>query len=57
MDSDLFSGVGLIEPTRDSNKRVMVTRPVMKTSKMVPVKVANISPVGATIKEREKEIS
>lgn len=54
MDILLGSCVELIEPTRDSNKLEIVVRFLIKTSKMAPVCVANISLVETTTK---KEIS
>lgn len=51
MGNDLGSCVGLVEPTEDSHKHLLVARTLIKTSKTVPVRIANIAPVGTTIRK------
>lgn len=53
METDLGSCVGLVEPTKDCNKNVIVARTLVKTARTVPVRIANILPQGTTIKKGE----
>lgn len=51
--SNLGSCVGLVEPAEDSNKHLLVARTLIKTSKTVLVRVANIAPVGIRIRKED----
>lgn len=49
MGNDLVSCVGLNEPAENPNIHLLVGRTLIKASKTVPVRVANVAPVGTTI--------
>lgn len=55
-DNSLGRCVGLVEPAKDSNKHLLIARTVVKTPKTVPLRVANISLVGVTVKKRSRVV-
>lgn len=52
MGNDIESCVELVGPAEDPNKYMLVARTLIKTFKTGPIRVANIAPVGTTIKKR-----
>lgn len=51
IETDLGSCVGLVEPTKDCIKNVLIARTLVKTARTVPVRVANVLPQAVTIRK------